>query len=186
MSFLQSQINLSFFFGVKRKIENITVDCIISEDTTDVLTITKQPVQTGASITDHSYLEPVTLNMQILQQVSNPITQFLSTFSGLGLQQLYDDFLDLQASRTPFTVTTPKRIYENMLISTIRLHTDKQTENILSLNLSFQQVFFASVGATTLIDSTLQKVPEKTQGTKKVGKKSLIEKGIDFGKGLFR
>jgi len=180
MSFIQSQINLSFFFGAKRTIQDIAVDCIISEDTTDTLTITKQPVQTGAAITDHSFLEPVILNMQILQQVGNPVSQLLGTFSGYGLQQLYDTFIQLQKLRTPFTVSTPKRIYDDMLISSLKLHTDKETENILSLYLSFQQVFFVSVG-TIFTQKQLLKTPQKNQGVKKTGKQALVSDSITSG-----
>lgn len=159
-------------------IENITVDAIINEDTNDTLTVTKQPVQTGASVTDHAYNEPTILSMQILQQVNNPITQLLSTFSGAatsGLAQLYQQFLDLQKQRIPFNILTPKRIYKNMLMTTVRLTTNKATENILSLNLSFQEVLFAAVG-TTVVATINQRAPQKTQATQKTGNKSGLRK----------
>ena len=72
-----SIITLQSLFGVGRSIGTIAVDVILNEETNDTLTITKQPVQTGASMTDHSYLEPTILSMQILQQAS-PIAQLTS------------------------------------------------------------------------------------------------------------
>jgi hypothetical protein len=178
MSFLQQQITLQNIFGAKRMIENITVDAIINEDTNDTLTVTKQPVQTGASITDHAYNEPTVFSMQILQQVNNPITQLTSTFAKAptsGLAQLYQQFLDLQKQRIPFNILTPKRIYKNMLMTVVRLSTNKATENILSLNLSFQEILFAAIG-TTVVAPINQKAPEKTQKTQNTGKKSVDRK----------
>lgn len=180
MSFLSQPITLQALFGARRQIGTLTVDAIISEDTNDTLTITKQPVQTGAAITDHAYLEPTILSMTILQQVSNPITQFVTTFAGAGtsgLAQLYQQFLDLQSQRIPFNVLTPKRIYKNMLMATLRLNTSKTTENILSLNITFQQVLFAAVG-TTLVAPINQRNPGATQATQNIGKKSALLTGI--------
>lgn len=180
MSFLAQPITLQALFGAKRQIATITVDAIITEDTNDTLTITKQPVQTGASVTDHAYLEPTILNMTILQQIKNPITQIASTFQGAGnggLAQLYQQFLDLQSQRVPFNVLTPKRIYKSMLMNVIRLNTSKSTENILSLNITFQQVLFASVG-TTVVAPINQRNPGATQATQNIGKKSALLTGV--------
>lgn len=174
MSFLSTPITLQSIFGARREIGAITVDAIIDENTVDALTITKQPVQLGASITDHSFLEPTVLTMRILQQVSNPITQLLSTFADAGssgLAQLYQEFIKLQATRSPFTVTTPKRVYEDMLIATLRLNTDKLTENILSLSISFQQVFIVSI-STAEVPRELQRNAGITGATQAAGKKS--------------
>ena len=187
-----SIITLQSLFGVGRSIGTIAVDVILNEETNDTLTITKQPVQTGASMTDHSYLEPTILSMQILQQAS-PIAQLTSLATGgsfnpfsVGssqLAELYEDFLSLQSSRTPFVVTTPKRIYQNMLIASLRCNTDKNTENILSLGLTFQQVFFANVGITTLIPSKLANA-SVNQATQNTGNNnSLLYNGLSLATG---
>ena len=171
MSFLSQPISLVSIFGAGRKIGTISVDAVINEETNDTLTITKQPVQQGASITDHSYLEPTAFSMTILQQVSNPVTQLLGTFAGAGnsgLAQVYQDFLKLQATSKPFIIATPKRIYNNMLMTTIRQVTDKRTENILSLNISFQQVIIVTVG-TFSVSASAQTSPQKTQPVQSTG-----------------
>lgn len=177
MSILSQPITLQSVFGSKRQIGQITVDCIISEDSNDTLTITKQPVQLGASISDHAYMEPTVLTMRILQQVQNPITQLLSTFAAAGnsgLAQIYTKFRSLQLSAAPFTVFTPKRLYGNMLISTLRCNTDKNTENILSLDVSFQQVILVNVGTTVQTSPAKQKNPAVTQATTNTGNGSLL------------
>lgn len=172
MSFIPQPITLQSVFGKKRMIGPITVQVIVSEDTQDQLTITRQPVQTGASITDHAYLEPTSLAMRILQQDTS-LGAVLSTFTGNGLAAIYQQFLDLQSSRTPFNVITPKRIYKNMLVATLRQTTDKSTENILALDVTLQQVILVSIGVTTVSPSN-QGNKAKTQATQNVGRKSAL------------
>ena len=170
MSFLSQPITLQSLFGSKRMIDGITVQVVLSEETNDTLTITKQPVQTGASITDHAYKEPTVLSMNILQQ-NNSISAIFNPFdTGLGLSQIYGEFLALQNNRVPFTVTTPKRIYTNMLISVLRMNTDRRTENILSLSVSFQQIIIVNVSTTQVSPSQLKNA-QVNQATQNAGQK---------------
>lgn len=182
MSFLSQPVTLQSLIGQNRTIGDITVNVILNEETTDTLTITKQPVQTGAQITDHSFLEPAALSMSILQQDNDVLTENIqNTFNGNSLAQLYQTFLDLQASRTPFTVFTPKRVYKSMLMTVVRSVTDKKTENILALNLAFQKIIIVSIGVATVPPSRQRKV-KATQKTTNTGKDSAAlsaEKGIN-------
>jgi len=174
MSILTQPITLQSLFGQNRTIGEITVDVVVKEDTNDTLTITKQPVQQGASITDHAYKEPTVLSMSIFFQ-----DNFL-----VSLSKLYKELLDLQTNRVPFTVTTPKRIYESMLIATLSQTTDKYTENCLALNVTFQEVILVSVGVVE-VPRTKQRFPGTTGATQPAGKKSLLRSGAD-GIGLLR
>lgn len=162
MSFLTSPISL---FPIKpvRKIGEITVNVILSEATNDTLTITKQPVQQGASITDHAYKEPTVFTA----------TMLFADNIGKSLSKIYQDLLDLQVSRVPFTIVTPKRIYYNMLMSTLSNNTDKTTENVLSITLSAQEVIIVSV-TTTQVPRAKQRNPGNTGKTENAGKKSAL------------
>lgn len=144
-------------------IGNITVNVIINESTNDTLTITKQPVQQGASITDHAYKEPTTLSMTIL---------FADGFF-TSLSELYQNLLDLQNSRVPFDVVTPKRIYHNMLMATLGMTTDKQTENSLAISVSFQEVILVNV-ATASVPKSKQLLSAVTGAIQNAGKKSAL------------
>lgn len=179
MSFLSQPITLQTLFGVKRMIGPLNVQVILSEETNDTLTITKQPVQTGASITDHAYKEPTVLTMQILQQNNTSLTgltELTQTFAGPGaggLAQIYQTFLKLQTDRAPFNVLTPKRVYKNMLISVLRQTTDRHTENILALNISMQEIIIVSVGAVQ-VPPGRQRNAGATQATQNAGQKSAL------------
>lgn len=163
MSFLSQPITLQSLFGQNRMIGPITVQVVLTESTNDTLTITKQPVQQGASITDHAYKEPTTFSTTIL--FKDNITQSLS--------KIYQTLIDLQNSRAPFDIITPKRIYHNMLISALAQTTDKNTENCLSISLACQEVIIVSV-VTTQVPRSLQKNPGTTGATQTAGKKSAL------------
>lgn len=164
MSFISQPISLrSLLLGKDRKIGDYTVNVIISEETTDTLTITKQPVQQGASITDHSFKEPTILNMRA----------FAKDNLFVSLSEIYEELLTLQNSRIPFDVYTPKRIYRNMLMASLGQTTDKSTENCLALSFSFQEVIIVSVSAVQ-VPRSRQRSPGATGATQNGGKKSAL------------
>ncbi len=174
MSFLDQPLQ-DILLAPSRKIGNINVQVVINENTNDTLTITKQPVQQGASITDHAYKEPTTLNMQIFFQTGlSSITGLSSLLSNSnGLAQLYQTLLDLQISRVPFDISTPKRIYKNMLLAVISQTTDRTTENCLSINASFQEIIIVNISTVT-VPRSRQKNPGATGRTEAAGKKSAL------------
>lgn len=154
-------------------IANIQVQVVVTENTTDTLSITKQPVQQGAVITDHSYMEPTVFSS----------TMYFKDNLSISLSKIYQNLLDLQSSRVPFDIVTPKRIYSNMLMTTLGMTTDKHTENCLSITMSFQQIIIVSV-STVNVPKTQQKSPGKTQATQKAGNKSLLVNAKDAVVGI--
>ena len=168
MSFLSEPISL-IPIRPQRSIGGISVQVIINEQTADRLTITKQPVQQGASISDHAFMEPTTFSCTIYQQQSGTLLGSVTS----SLAQIYQQFQDLQSSLTPFAIVTPKRTYSSMLMTTLGMTTDKSTENILALNLSFEQIIIVSV-STTNVPSTHQKNPGSTGATQNAGQKQSV------------
>lgn len=161
MSFLSQPV--TFFSTAKRYIDDIELQVVISENTNDTLTITKQPVQQGASISDHAYKEPTTLSMTIYFR-DNPLQ---------SLSAIYQEFLDLQEAREPFSVVTPKRVYDNMMLAVIINNTDKSTENCISLTLTLQEVIIVSV-TTASVPRTRQSKAQSTTATSNKGKRSAL------------
>lgn len=133
----------------------------ITENTIDALEITQQPVQQGANIADHAFKKPITLSIQIMFSSSILPSVGLSLSSGLSisppqsLATIYQNLLKLQSSFQPFNCITPKRTYYNMLFASLGLTTDKNSENVLSINASFQQIITVPVGVFTLNKSQL-------------------------------
>ena len=167
MSFLSQPV--TFFATSKRYIDDIELQVVVSENTNNTLTITKQPVQQGASISDHAYMEPTVLAMSIYFR-DNPLE---------SLSQIYQNFQDLQASRETFSVVTPKRTYDNMLIAVLSIQTDKLTENCLKIDITMQEVIIVDV-TTAIVPKSRQRNADKTASTQNAGKKSVIKSGVDF------
>lgn len=134
----------------------------ITENSVDAIEITQQPVQQGANIADHAFKKPTTLSVQIL--FGGSLFQSLST--------IYKNLLALQSSFQPFNCTTPKRTYYNMLFASLGVTTDKQSENILSINATFQQIITVPIGVTTVSRSQLAN-PGSNGGTGVAGTKTL-------------
>jgi hypothetical protein len=178
MSFLSQPVETQFI-QPKRMIGTIAVQTIINEQATDTLVITKQPVQQGAPVTDHAYLDPVTFNHTILFAAPG-IT------GGVSLNQIYTQLQNLQATREPFTIVTPKRIYSNMLMTSLGQTTDKQTENCLAIHASYSQVILVPVSPTTAIPRNHQKNAASTGATQNAGKKSILFQSEETVKGAFR
>ena len=178
MSFLSQPLSLlSAIFPNNRMIGDIPVQVVTNENTTDTLTITKQPVQQGASISDHAFMEPVSLTMTLFFQTSAFPTSFASLFnSGSGLSAIYTQLRNLQTSRVPFTVVTPKRTYTQMLIASLGNTTDKNTENCLSITLGLQQVLIVDV-VTIQAPPANQIQSGATQATQTAGNKSVLLSG---------
>jgi hypothetical protein len=163
MSFLSQPISL-FTIPPVRSFSGITGYVTMKEATTDSLTITKQPIQQGASITDHVFKNPILFSIQML-------FKYNSSQSTSQLSQIYQKLIQLQISFTPFICVTPKRTYRNMLFATLGQTTDKLTENCLSITASFEQAIIVNIGRTTVPASQLAK-PASNSATQNVGKKS--------------
>jgi hypothetical protein len=145
----------------------------VNENTTDSIEITQQPVQQGASIADHAFKKPIVFSCQIRFQSS--VLPGLSLTSGItapqSLSAIYQQLLTLQQSFVTLTCTTPKRTYKDMLITAIGVTTDKSTENILAVNLSFQQIITVPLTVGQINPANL-KNRGPSQPTQQVGDKS--------------
>lgn len=109
----------------------------INEEPIDQLVVTQHPVEQGATISDHAYLLPPEIHMRL---------GWSNSFGGYSgyVQQVYTQLRNIQYQRILFSLWTGKRIYDNMLIQDIRVHTDHRTEYTLLADVSFKQVLLAS------------------------------------------
>lgn len=162
MSFLSQPIQL-FTIPPVRSFGGISGYVTLSENTTDAITITKQPVQKGAMISDHAFKNPISFSIQMLFRFN----------TAQSLKQIYQSLITLQNSLTPFTCITPKRTYTNMLFASLGQTTDRKTENCLAINATFEQVIIVSV-ATTIVPSSQLANPASNGGVQQAGKKSSL------------
>lgn len=121
-------------------------DAYLKMTHTSRLTITDHPVQTGAALTDHAFLQPRELSIEV--GMSNVATSFVpGQFSG-GYSRSVTAFQvlkDLQALRVPIQVHTRLGLYQNMLIEVLSAPDDHTTLDGLRATVTFREILVAQV-----------------------------------------
>ena len=126
----------------QRMISTIIPDVVVEEAHNDQIVITKHPVEIGAAISDHAFKVPSTVQMKI--GFSNSKAQAEGY-----VDEVYQELLAVQAQREPFDLFTGKRAYENMLIDSILVTTDRTTEHALNAVVSLSEVLITYTDDTS-------------------------------------
>jgi hypothetical protein len=152
----------------------ITADSVIEERYDDESIITENPVETGSITSDHAYDLPQELDVTYAWSAASPQAGGQSSF----LNQLYDQVLALKQGKVLLTVSTGRRLYQNLLIKSISTISDRDTENILQLRLSLRQLILTTTqtvttGQANQTQASQQLIPAKTMPTQNSGTVSL-------------
>lgn len=155
-----ANIVTAYFIGAEHSLGGIVPDVCIEEQHRDDLIITELPVEKGAAITDHSYKRPAALSLRY---------GFSNSSAGNDdyVRQVYQMLLALQASRRPFSVSTGKRLYSNMLLAAIDTGTDNKTANSMFVSAVCREIVLTSTqssggAAGSPGDNASQASPENT------------------------
>jgi hypothetical protein len=110
------------------------------------LTITDHPVQTGAALADHAFLQPRELSMDI--GMSNVATSFVPGQFSEGYSRSVTAFhvlTELQRLRVPIQIHTRLNLYQNMLVEVISAPDDYTTLDGLRCTVTFREILVAQV-----------------------------------------
>lgn len=145
-------------------IGGIDVQVDIEETHESVLEVTQHPIESGADITDHSYMRPVELVMRcgwsnsslqnlvgIVSGFVNGVTESASDY----VTSVYTRLRKLQASRDVLTVNTSLVNYDNMLITSLQVTRDQRTASVLMVTATLRQVILVAPQTTTVDQSNL-------------------------------
>jgi hypothetical protein len=130
-------------------------DAVLALEHDQTLTKTHHPVQTGAAVSSHAYIEPAQLILYVLMSdVSASYTTggnqttapYIQAWTGNSSKSVsaYQQMLKLQTLRIPLTVTTRLRTYTNMLIMKVSPREDDKTITGARFRLEFEQIFVAN------------------------------------------
>jgi hypothetical protein len=131
---------------VKTNVGGWFFDAFIRMDHTSKLRITENPVETGAAIADHSFMQPQELSMEIL--MSDAATSIVAgQFTGGWSRSVtgYQVLRELQRMRIPVNILTRLGLYKNMLIESISAPDDYKTLYSLRVSVIFREVIIAQV-----------------------------------------
>ncbi len=143
------------------------------------LAITEHPIQDGASISDHAYMEPQQVTFEIgMSDVMNDISGF-DKFNADNSRSVsaYKMLRRLQEERIPINIVTRLWTYNNMLIETISVPDDKNTAYGLKATITLKEIFVVNV-TTVKISERPQKSEQTNEGDQKAQKadESLLSK----------
>lgn len=112
--------------------------------------VTEHPIQSGASISDHIYLVPARVELEI--GMSDVLDSYVSgQYSDNSSKSVsaYQKLLYLQGLGVPLTVTTRLNTYNNMVIESIRADDSVETLYGLRARVRFKQIIVGTVSVTT-------------------------------------
>lgn len=170
------------FFRKKNLISTVELDIIISEGATATARLTSNPVENGADMNDHIIIDPMTFNVSgVVSNISsNIIGQILNLPNVFSqetskAQEAWEELLELQTKREPFTLVQGLKEYENIIILSLSESQDKDTANGLFFTATMQEVIF--VGAQTVTEEQFNdpNISDKMVPTVAGGQKQLQE-----------
>lgn len=134
-------------------------DAVIELNHTQRGTKTKHPVQTGADISSHFYLEPAQLSLSVgmsdamdAYATGQDPTQppYITAFTGNPSKSVsaYLTMQSLQASAVPLTITTRLRTYTNMVIIGLTPRENSRTIAGLRMIIDFEEIPLASISTS--------------------------------------
>ena len=121
-------------------------DGVLQLDHAQEMVLTAHPVQSGANISDHAFIKPARVSMDIL--MSDAMDSYTAgQWSGAQSKSVncYQTMLGLEQARTLCIVTTRLNTYYDMVISSINTRDDNKTKHGLRATITFQQIFMAQV-----------------------------------------
>jgi hypothetical protein len=132
---------LALIMTGRRSIGDLFPHVTVEESHSDELAITDHPVEFGTPVTDHAFMQPYIVEIRCGWSDATAQT------SGY-VQAVYKAFLGLQASRVPFSISTGKRQYRSMLLRSLLVKTDPESEYTLMCVATAQQIVITNTQMT--------------------------------------
>ncbi len=152
---------------IQRQIGVLMPHVVIREQHKDELQITDHPIQTGSPVSDHAFRLPAEVTIEcawsespqsknLLDSAMNivgSVKNIASVLTGAGQDQsraIYELLRKMQDTAVLLNVTTGKRVYKNMLLKSLAVTTEPETENVLMVTAVLREVFIVDTNSATL------------------------------------
>lgn len=170
--------NVALAMTGDRVIGDLYPHIVMEEVHEDRLQITVHPIETGTPVTDHAFPMPYTVEIRCGWSNSTAATEGF-------VQAVYQQLLQLQASRVPFSIRTGKRPYTSMLMASLGVKTDSDSEFSLMVIIFAQQIVITNTQTTSASSSPMtggsSQIGSAPVGTGGVGKPGELGTPIDGG-----
>lgn len=131
----------NLIFKEQNLIDTIELDVTLSEGATATATVTKNPVEKGADVTDHIRIEPMKFFTTGVISDTPLIFggNFVKGWNRLSLEN-WDKLLKLQASKKLFTLQQNLKSYSNVAIVSLDVTQDSNTSNALIFTCNMEEI----------------------------------------------
>lgn len=138
--------SISSLVYLKTNIGGWFFDAFLRSTHTSRLNITQHPVQTGAAVTDHAFLQPKELTMEIgMSDVATSLIPGQFTGGWSRSVQAFKVLQELQALRVPLQVHSRLGLYQNMLIEELTAPDDFTTLYGLRCTVTMREIMVSQV-----------------------------------------
>lgn len=119
-------------------IGGLVFDAILKTDHTSKITATSHPIESGANVSDHAFVEPKEISIEV--GVSDCETGNGTFGSGNRSVNAFKELIKLQESRQLISVVTRFKTYNNMLIMSVSVPDDYTVMNSFKANLMLREI----------------------------------------------
>ena len=119
-------------------------DAVFKITHTSNVTVTTQPVQSGANIADHAYVEPDTVTLEIGMTDAAVDAEENHSVNAFNLLKA------IMEEREPISVYTRLKSYIDMLVVAMAVDDDYTTSTALRANIMLQKIIMVDVGTVTV------------------------------------
>lgn len=169
MSLLSQVVGGAISLRPRRGLGSLFPDVVVEESHEDSLEITEHPVEQGAAVNDHAFKKPEIVTLR----------GGVSGASSIGGEapgvEFYNQLLELQRTREPFDIVTGKRQYKNMLLETLSVVTDANSENCLLFTATCREVIIVATQVASVPPRDRHAAPGTTGATQQAGQKQALE-----------
>ena len=163
-------------------ISTVELDIIISESATATARLTENPIENGANVNDHIIIEPMTFTTAgVVSNISSStIGQFtraptIFSQNNSKAKEAWEALLQLQISKTPFTLVQGLKEYNNVVILSLSESQDKATANGLFFTASMKEIIFVGTEQLVANDFNDENIADKMLSSIDGGLKQLKE-----------
>lgn len=169
----------NLFIRTQKSIGGIQLDAVLSETHNNEVSLTNNPVELGADITDHAVIQPKKVNIQAqvsdtplgiaaFGQIVDLVTGLFGSSTGENITRsnaAYNAIVQLQEAREPIELQTKLKLYTNMVIVSVKTQQDKDTSRIVRLSIDLQEVLITRSEVVQLSEDQLQEGSAREQGS---------------------
>jgi hypothetical protein len=124
-------------------------DAVLVASHRQEVVVTKYPVQTGASIAYHSYIQPAQVVLEIgMSDAMDAFTAGVWEGAATKSASAFQVLSTLKNSRQPLTLATRLFTYNNMVITSITAEETSKTVSSLRARITFEEIFVANDSST--------------------------------------